>query len=230
MTTNPRIALLKKDFRLNRVPIFGGAALIFMPYLVSLIALLTVTTGLGQPKFRNAFAPCPEMSLILTGAMAAVFGGAAFAYERRERWADFLTMTPTPRIYSIISKSILSTLFLAPIWALNVFAAFKLIKIQTAIGHEFDLLIGSIGPLLMLFGVAWLISSFASSPSIAACTSIGLFMAAALLYNLICHAYAGPPPYADEANYDLIGCALCALIGVISFLAGSIYYLRRIEP
>ena len=53
----------------------------------------------------------------------------------------------------------------------------------------------------MLFGVAWLISSFASSPSIAACTSIGLFMAAALLYNLICHAYAGPPPYADVDKY-----------------------------
>ena len=81
----------------------------------------------------------------------------------------------------------------------------------------------------MLFGVAWLISSFASSPSIAACTSIGLFITAALLYNLICHAYAGQPPYADEANYDLIGCALCAMVGVFSFLAGSIYYLRRIE-
>jgi ABC-type transport system involved in multi-copper enzyme maturation permease subunit len=243
MTIHSAMALFRKDFRLNRVPIIGGAALIFMPYLVGLIFLLTVTEKFPQPllplgnhllnrvraqedaearhqrTIRDSFESCPEISIVLTCATAAIFGGAAFAYERRERWADFLAMTPTPRIYSIISKSILSVLFLTPIWAFNVLAAFWLINVQAAVGHEVDFLIASVGPMLMLFGVAWLISSFASSPSIAACSSIGLFLASGLLYGLYVHHNSG----------YLIGCGLCAMIGVISFVCGSIYYVRRVE-
>jgi ABC-type transport system involved in multi-copper enzyme maturation permease subunit len=171
------------------------------------------------------------MSIALTGAMAAVFGGVTFAYERRERWADFLAMMPTPRTYSILSKSALPLAVLVPIWAFNIFAAHWLNEVEPPGVNEVNLLISSAGPMFMLFGIAWLLSSFLSSPAIAACASIGLFLASSLFYNVLCaYLYSGHPSYADKANYGLIGCGLCAIVGVISFVSGSIYYVRRIAP
>jgi hypothetical protein len=222
MNRNPTITLLKKDFRLNRLPIFGGAALICMPYLVGFAVYLTLRQqAFSSANAREGVIACPQMALAVTYAMSAIFGGVAFAYERRERSGDFLAMIPVSRLRSIFSKSLISVGFLAPMWAINNFAAQFLQPI-----HPRHLYLISATAMLMCFGVAWLISSFQSSAAIAACTSIGLISVCALVLNAMPYHPLSRP---DEI-IDRLEAVIFCFIGVTSFVAGSIYYLYRIAP
>jgi ABC-type transport system involved in multi-copper enzyme maturation permease subunit len=227
MNPSPILSLLKKDFRLNRVPILGGAALIFTPYLIGFITYFSVRESFGITKIRNSLVSCPAIALVLTDAIAAVFGGAAFAYERRERWGDFLAMLPVARINSILSKCIVSLLFLLPVWAINLYAFDWLLRPNQE-AEMVALFMVSIAVMLMCFGVAWLISSFYSSPAIAACSSIGVGLVCALLLGGTAVPFSFPSWQAEWVY--LIQAGVCAAIGLASFAAGTIYYLLRTEP
>jgi ABC-type transport system involved in multi-copper enzyme maturation permease subunit len=229
MKAHPTVALFRKDFRLNRIPIFGGAVLIFMPYLVGFALFLTHgRSPLGQSGIRSAFMPCPWMALVLTIAIAGVFGGAAFAYERRERWADFLAILPVTRARSLLSKLAVSLLFLLTISAINLLVFYWLLGPNP--GNEFLgalMLIAWAGSVAMCFGVAWLISAFQSSPALAACVSIGATLACAIVVSQ--NSFQSSLMFEDEKTF-VIQAGVAGLIGCLSFLFGSIYYLRRIKP
>lgn len=236
MSIKPSIALLKKDFWLNRVPIFGGTLLVFLPYLIGLADYLVFhrkTSGLlmsnvagrlnEMPSPAESFRACPAMSLIMMGALAAILGGAAFAYERRERWADFLAMMPVRRIQTILSKTFLSAAVILPIWGINIYIARRLGQPEDA-----RVILYAIGGLLMVFGIAWFLSSFLSSPAIAACISIAVilmyFLSAAFVNKGESMGATRP-----EAYYFMIDCVICAVVGGVAYVAGMVVYCWRVE-
>jgi ABC-type transport system involved in multi-copper enzyme maturation permease subunit len=225
MNTHSMIALLRKDFRLNRVPIFGGVLLVAMPYIVGLIVAIFDRVN-SERTIGDSFISIPLMSLVMTHFMAAAVGGTAFAYERRERWSDFLLTLPVSRFNSIISKIILSFAFILLARAINVVAALLIIRNPRNDPAIIVLLLSSCS-VFMCFGAAWLFSSFLSSPAHSASAAIGLLLTGVLLTSLINEFH--PELFRTERAIYVVQTAAAA-VGVFSAVGGSIYYLRRVSP
>jgi ABC-type transport system involved in multi-copper enzyme maturation permease subunit len=226
MNTHSMMALLRKDFRLNRVPIFGGTLLVAIPYTLGLLIAIFDPVNFQSTTVRDSFIPIPFMSLVMTHVMAALFGGAAFAYERRERWSDFLLTLPVSRSSSIISKIVLSFAFVLPAWAINVAVGLLIIRNPTNDPGTIGLLLSS-GSVFMCFGVAWLFSSFLSSPALSASAALGLLLTGCLLTSLIDEFH--PELFRTEQAVYLVQ-TMAAAVGVFSAVVGTIYYLHRVEP
>ena len=86
---------------------------------------------------------------------------------------------------------------------------------------EIALLSGS--SLLMVFGVAWLFSSFLASPTWAACIALASIFALFMAVSL-----------AETARHKIGGDSTLLVItlpiGIAAFVGGTVYYLYRIDP
>jgi ABC-type transport system involved in multi-copper enzyme maturation permease subunit len=225
---HPMIVLLKKDWGLNRVPIYGGLVLVASPYL--LVALFA-TIAKGPDRYRavsDSVTLAVVLADILTILIAAVFGGAAFAQERRERSTDFLAMMPVSRARVLISKLVVATLVLAALWGTNC-AIYAIADHYgqfppSNVSLPYTLLVPAT-LLLTFFGVAWLFSSFLNSPAVAACISIGIGCMAVFWPELL------PTTLRDKIDIsDPLMFSIFITVGMVGLVAGSFHYLRRVEP
>ena len=222
------IALIKKDWGLNRVPIYGGLLLIASPYIVAGAFAPTAHEPWRRQQICDSFMLAAVMADILTLLLAAVFGGAALAQERRERWADFLAMMPISRARIVASKLIVATLVLGAMWGINfaVFAiAYKHRYVSPGVqDNVYNFAVSSVG-LLMLFGVAWLFSSFLSSPAVAAIVSIAMGCGAVFWPGIL------PTAFRDRINVPAtLMFAIDISMGLLGLAIGTYHYLRRVEP
>jgi ABC-type transport system involved in multi-copper enzyme maturation permease subunit len=217
------IALLKKDWRLFHVPMVGTVIFIALCYLIFAVNIWLGREQLGAESVASELATASVMGLNVVGIMAAVFGGVAFAFERHERWADFMAMLPVSRFQIVVSKIIVAGTFLSLI-SVVLGEAFALFAEQTV----------PISPLLhgvalyascvfMSFSVAWLCSSFLSSPAISAAISLAL-----VVFTVICPDLL--PPKLTKVEVEELEIAVMGVAGIVSFLTGTIYYLLRVEP
>jgi ABC-type transport system involved in multi-copper enzyme maturation permease subunit len=223
------LALLKKDWRLNRVPIIGGGLLIAVPYLFVIPVLLTSNSNNSGVVYEDLMA----VSIIATAlnvAIAAVFGGTAFALERRERSADFLALLPITRGKIIASKMLIGIGIPAIYFTINVIIAAaaqnqghpaKFEIRDTFLAHASAAIL-----MLMAFGIGWCLSSFLSSPAISASIAIGIMLAWPALYLLVTALFKSPL----GAVSTTIIAITPILIGVLGVAVGSINYLKRVEP
>src|SRR5207253_1733249 len=98
--------------RLNRVAVVGSVFLLAAPYGIGIISFIANRTDYYVPpaspwqEVRLIAVTCGGFGLMVTVFLAAIFGGIAFAQERRDRSADFLAMLPTSRRQIVISKFI----------------------------------------------------------------------------------------------------------------------------
>jgi ABC-type transport system involved in multi-copper enzyme maturation permease subunit len=237
------IALLRKDWRLYRSPIVGGMIIMLIPYLIGALAAFldwqqsrqSIGMAWNQADVVEIFAHASVISLCLIGLLAAIFGGVSFAQERRERWAEFLSTLPVRKSQVILSKLVLCLLVLGPIWIVNIYLVIRLSG--ATVGRTFDIsrmadrdllfMDLSLSAAFMAFSVAWLASARLTSPSIAVAIAI-----AATVASLIWPKKMFPEPIVnftdDQFARLLIGTTLC--IGTVCFIAGTSYYLRRVEP
>src|SRR5882757_114466 len=104
--------LVRKDWRVFRAPTIASLLLFVGPYASALIYWAATRDSvsdfnrmreLGELLLAAAFA-----GIWLAAAMSAVFGGMAFALERRERTSDFVAMLPVTRWQILTSKALLS--------------------------------------------------------------------------------------------------------------------------
>jgi ABC-type transport system involved in multi-copper enzyme maturation permease subunit len=173
----------------------------------------------------------------MTGLVASAFGGAAFAQERRERSADFLAMLPVTRGKIVASKVIVSLGWPALVWLANLLVMW--IASSIAPGAEMsrvslqDGLWRAVGASattgLMMFGVAWMFSSFLKSPTIAAVISMGMTVSLLMVLALISQR-SGRNGREDEQWLDWLVMLSTFCFGILGLALGSVYYLARIEP
>jgi len=203
------------------VAVVGTFIFIGTPYLLSALIEWFFHWKFGATWHASAFVAPGYFGILTTVLMAAVFGGMAFAVERRERWADFLAMFPVSRSQIVLSKLVVSVAFLG----FTSTVVYWLCLVAQYLAHPFPQFLGPdaiaefASCMLMSFGVAWLCSSFLSSPAIAACTSIALLVLVTLSAEAFDHKYV-----------HIAELAIPAVTGSVSFVAGTAYYLRRVPP
>jgi ABC-type transport system involved in multi-copper enzyme maturation permease subunit len=228
--------LLAKDWRVNRTAVIGSIVLVSAPYFIVTIGVTFARKELRPGDVGSAALSAANVALWLTAILAAVFGGVAFAHERRERSALFLAMMPTTRANIVASKLIIALSCLTVLWLVNVF-----VVATTALTRNWSLTNGDWFYILMpttagvmMFGVAWLLSSFLTSPTVAASIAMGVTIGFIYLVGVIVYLVApeANPRIARNADFlaEMIFAMAPAFVGIISCIAGTIYYLRRIEP
>lgn len=195
------LALLRKDWRLNRAAMITLLITALGPYV-----LLP-----GDPSQAAVYVS------ILNFVPAAALGGAAFARERREHWDDFLAVMPVSQLQIISSKLLVALGPLALTTTLNIAVLMS--------GHSNTTSIEGLSSylclLLAIFGLAWLLSALLPSPAIAAVTSLLVVVAAAMIDSAIVDA-------AHHVNPNITA-PMWAGAGVLAVFAGCICHARRLS-
>jgi ABC-type glycerol-3-phosphate transport system permease component len=81
------------------------------------------------------------------------------------------------------------------------------------------------GAIIMLFGVAWMLSTFFKSPAYAASIAIAKTVGVGIIVNMCGEALQWPRGWPPTVFW-----AVTTVIGLVSFTAGTAYYMRRVEP
>jgi ABC-type transport system involved in multi-copper enzyme maturation permease subunit len=235
--------LLWKDYRHNRFIIFTGLFLLLAPYLLALyLTLGGPWPGLDERhlpiwQWRNNISAASVVSLFLGQVIFAVIGGNAIAGERTDRTSEFLFSLPIARRRLLTGKLLLALLIVAVVWT-NVAIIGSLQK-ESLQPRDWPGILEVGANLattsLVFFCVAWMLSSFTPSPVLSVC---GGLIAPALvwggLWSVLYFQYLSTPTVVYERQLFFLAESwyrtICLTIAPVSFLAGTWYYLRRVEP
>lgn len=224
--------LLWKDYRQGRKVLLGAAALVLLPYAVGLSFSCTAEFGPGRfsDRLARAMTIMSGCGLFLAAGMAAFIAGNALAGERADRSAEFAGYLPIARGRSLLSKLMVAVASCAALQLVNV--VLYVLANPSAVhdaAPQISFLIIVIKCSSLLFGVAWLISSFSSSPAMAAAAAL----AALMVLTSVCFRmeyYSDWRRMAPGGSWLNGVPTFCVVIGLACFIAGCIYYLRRVEP
>ena len=227
-------ALLWKDCRVNQFVLIAGTVILLLPYLVCLI-FITFTQWywpVDQMRHWNyeTVTVCGSISLMLSMVTIAMLGGNAMAAERADRSAEFLFYLPPSRRSLIASKIILAVGASLLIWIVNGVTLLVIAPrlpgapslgdgaLRAAAG---DRMLHLAVTAVLILGVAWLLSAFASAKIAAIC---GFIAPDVIVGALLGVHYLHPFPYLKWYT------TLALTGGILSFIAGTLVYLRRYEP
>jgi ABC-type transport system involved in multi-copper enzyme maturation permease subunit len=218
------ISLMRKDWRLFRLPVLACITLGIGGYLLSrIIYLIDLRRGHNFPFLWDYYlGQAAWFGVFATTVTAAVFGGTAFALERRERWAEFLNLLPPRRAYIAISKLLVAAASL--IVALKVHVA-VLWSIGEPRGSNWLAYMVMGCAMIMLFGISWMLSVALSSAAVSASVAILLTVGAGFIVSSLGKTY----DWQDDGS-AIVFAAVSVVSGAACFMAGTIYYLCRVEP
>jgi ABC-type transport system involved in multi-copper enzyme maturation permease subunit len=226
-----------KEWRQNRVVIISLAVLLIVPYVFGLIG---IAIEMRRPHPNASFAReilmgAAMYSLAISQLALALIGGNAIAGERSDRSAEFQAYLPISRRKILGSKLLMVLTVFAIIWVINPIVIWCLRRPDSPMAMERDVLwmafcAAIVG--LLFFGVAWLFSSFLTSPtfSVAAGIMAPLILAGLLAYisfSFIEKQLGGPM---SEAVFVIGYHGLSVVVALVSFGIGCWLYLRRVEP
>ena len=155
-----------------------------------------------------------------------LLAGNAFAGERADRSAEFIACLPLKRTQLLTSKLCLLLIALAVIWGVNLF--FALIGAPVARSFIESGMFAQVAITgLVLFGVAWLISSLQSSPTFAVGGGIVTPLIVSMTLLLIVERIGVEDP---NKLFGIGFFTISTVIGIVSFGIGTAYYLQRKEP
>lgn len=225
-------ALLRKDWRVYRIAVIGSVIFSILPYGVG-----ALTQWMFPPPEGNSWLRYAAMLSLAAGfavgcavLMAAVYGGMAFATERRERSAEFLAMLPVRKSRVALSKLLVAVVCMTPavlvhLWLLNHWLIHS--------HGGFEGLLNVFAFALLVFGLAWLFSAFLDNPALAGVIALGLAFATALItsesvYALITTWNATVRAFELQAEGAV---ALVSItVGALSLGAGMLCYVLRVRP
>jgi len=226
------MALIRKDWRQNQVAIVGSAVMLGFIYLLAIYSILFQTNPDRPRDVPEIIIGFSLAGFWITALMGAVYGGTAFALERRERSADFLAMLPTTKTRIILSKLIVAAACLLLMWLINFMVMLSVSRTYIPFKgwtNVDEIIAMTTAGAVMTFGVGWLFSSLLTSPAIAASISIGASPVILILTCLFVAPWYRPDTFSDELAYCYA--AWCGLfVGVICLVAGTVCYLWRVEP
>jgi ABC-type transport system involved in multi-copper enzyme maturation permease subunit len=225
-------ALLWKDYRVNLYVLGLGAVLLFGPALGAQIINIWAhwEHGTALRPWGWILAYSTPMALAFSLITIAGLGGNAVASERANRSAEFLAYLPPSRGAIISSKAIVAVGAAAFIWGIGITLIYvvapQLGPVEEGLTELRDRMLPPLASTsVLLFGAAWLGSSFLPTHTLA--TGFGIATPIALLCLL----------WAVEFFFELRGFdlgwwyrTLCIPLGITAFVAGVVCYVRRVEP
>lgn len=225
-------ALLWKDYRLNRAILILGLAMLLGPYLAAGLLGLRghARSPAGGAEWSSLFGAAADFSLGMSLLTVALLAGNAFAGERADRSAEFLFGLPLSRRKIVSGKAILALGATAVIWGVNLLMVSVIVPaVADTLDHgpaRHSPVPGLAATSLLLLGAGWLGSSLLESPSMATGVAfagpilvIGTLLASSMLSEW-------PAPDDLEGWYK----AGCLVLSPTCFVAGTAYYLQRVEP
>ena len=212
--------LIWKEYRLQRLILVVGVFLLVVPYTVPFYQLMWNS----RYGWTLGFAACS--STILSILTLALLGGNAIACERADRSAEFQAYQPIPRWAVLLSKLALPILAALVLWSVNLLFYEQGSPRQSGMLPDREWMFT-----FMLFGfcafsVAWLVSAMQSSPTFAVGAGMAAPVATMLQVALIYWLVDGLPSRSLEIAWTVT----IFTLGLLSFAAGTWYYLRRVEP
>lgn len=174
-------------------------------------------------------------SLGLSAFVAALAGGNAIAGERADRSAEFLATLPVSRARILAPKVTLASLALLAFWLIDLLALYLTVASAQVDEEACRNLRGTIRTVVPLFGVSavlafgagWLFSALRASPAIATALAMIAPVALAMVSEAFIEAL-GAPPIEGRLWSTYVACG--PPLGVAAFVAGTLHYLRRVEP
>ncbi|MGA2797397.1 MAG: ABC transporter permease [Thermoguttaceae bacterium] len=225
-----------KDYRLNWLIVIMALFIVVVPHLIA----VSVTCYIkyyhhnfdSSADFSKTLFISAINSLILSLIVFAFMGGNAIACERADRSSEFLAYLPISRGKIVTSKLLVSLLIGGFIWIVNlsIIGSCLLSFPQEAFvdpnAPPFGIIIGGfLVACLTFFCIAWLFSCFMQSPAIS--VGIGIITPILLAYTFafIVHFFLG------DANITFVWpMGLAIALSLASFIGGTWYYVRRVEP
>lgn len=224
--------LVWKEYRLNRFIMLGAAILLLAPHATALVLACwgagPATDGRASQLAVNLLASA-LYSVILSQLTLALLGGNAIACEREDRSAEFLAYLPVSRTRILAGKITLALLVVALIWLPNLLILYLTAAAAGELPTGFEMPWNAFGYAattgFIFFSVGWLLSSCVEKPVIAVLS--GLFSPFLVLLATMSLALA--LGHADDfaATWYV---RTCLTLGLACFVAGTWYYLRRVEP
>lgn len=231
-------ALLWKDYRQNRRVLCAVGIFLAVPFVVGLVigALdrLRPPSEYGyveQIAWSDMFYAAGMWSFALLVLACPFVGGNAVAGERADRSAEFAAYLPVSRRSAITSKAVLAVGVCLLVAVVDLAVAYIAGTLKESWSTSYAqqmpgwIMVG-VTTAALIFGVSWLLSAILNSPAIAAACGI---LAALLLAGTL--AFLDFIRGTDEpvilAEWWL---PISSLLGVGCFVAGVVYYLRRVEP
>lgn len=227
-------ALLWKDFWNNGRMLLAVAIFLAVPYAIVVAIGVAQRTLPVNPESGGVLMSWGELivtgcawSLVLCVLSSGFIAGNAVAGERADRSAEFTAYLPIARDRAIASKALVA----GGAWLGFVLINVLIGLVALWIGDETFTTLAEAPPtsklvasVVLIFGVSWLLSVLARSPSIAAATGIGsaimLLVTLELIENIghfnADHVWAWYSP-------------LGVVFGVGCFAAGVLIYVRRAE-
>lgn len=239
--------LLWKDFRQNQNTLIAVGAFLILPYVIALTINLSAKARgywtdheqqravssyvTSQQSLSLAIGNASAFSLILGVVAVAFIAGNTFAGERADRSAEFLAYLPIPRERSMISKAILAIGVCLSLFVFNAAVGW-----WCGLPYNDPRSLGSFLSILgvsaiLIFGASWFFSTFMQSPAIAAAS--GILITCLLVGSLLLIDYTVTE---DLYEWERISITrrwypfLATMVGLGMFVAGAVYYPRRIEP
>ena len=223
--------LVWKEYRANRLVLIVGAALALAPYLI-LLGLLWGPLRRGAAELSWLLACAAVYSAGISQLTLALLGGNVIAGERADRSAEFLAYLPISRARALAAKLTLVASTAALIWIPNLLIAWlasacipeKMRSLYTveligrAIPHA--AITGAV-----FFSVAWLLSSILESPTFSVCGGLITPVLIMSAVYMVCWPFGIPE---DVLGSWWLGISL--VLAPACFVAGTAYYLRRVEP
>ncbi|HEX3357272.1 MAG TPA: hypothetical protein VHS31_09900 [Tepidisphaeraceae bacterium] len=221
--------MLKKDWRVYQVATIGCILIVLTIHIIAAITFVDYDRPIQQSDVLETFFTAGLIGLLVSAGFAGIYGGGAFSLERRERSADFLAVMPTTRGRIITSKAIVSILCPLVIWLFHLCEISFIFSLDPArFGNKGDYWIVVtiiFGASVMFFGLAWLLSTFLSSAAISFGIAIVILLGSLTLIETARQRHSISDLTAQQIDY-----AWTFGMGTICFIAGVIYYLRRVEP
>jgi ABC-type transport system involved in multi-copper enzyme maturation permease subunit len=230
--------LLWKDFRHNRLIVYASLAFVLLPYVIT--SAVVGWAYIWRPElFQNIrdfkpaqlFAIAGIYSIGLSIIGIGLLGGNAIAGERTDRSAEFLFILPVSRQKLLVSKLLLTAIFTASVWLVNLFYLWCLTSMVTVEYKTMDTLVIFFYIVvweLSAFCIAWFVSSYSASPSLG--TLVGLVgpILVSWIIVIITNAILNLP---NPDHYITVWWPIINLtLAPVCFAIGTWHYLRRVEP
>ncbi len=224
--------LLWKEYRANRLVLIVGAVLLLVPYAILLSMALRGIFHCNLTEICLLLCGGAAYSVGISQLTLALLGGNMIAGERVDRSAEFLAYLPIPRGKALASKLTLVGLTVALVWIPNLLVfllartgvsekwltSLRFEVIGSAIFHE--AITGAV-----FFSVAWLLSSMLESPTFSIC---GGLVTPVLIITVI--LLVGWRFGMTEGMVSPWYMGISLVLAPACFVAGTWYYLRRVEP
>lgn len=225
--------LLWKDYRHNRLVVFATLFLLVAPYLIAVGATWYDWWHYGRPielQLTRNLIGASLYGLLMSQLAIALIGGNAIAGERVDRSSEFLFSLPIARTKLLASKLLLALAIAATIWLTNAVILWYFWGdpvVQRDLPRFGEVLANAAITALVFFCVAWFLSSFIASPTIAVCGGLitPLIVGSGLFFvDYLFEYHIHPDVWV--AWYRCI----CLTIAPLCFAVGTWHYLRRVEP